>query len=103
MEGTGAKAARADRSRRKLVGSGMVVAVVIIASSNTKDVPAGSPVIVTLEMPLGKRTCKSSFGLLLGSPRQIGPGSHPTLIEKAEVAEAIWVLAASNASNVRGS
>src|ERR1035441_9940474 len=75
-----------DKSKTMLEGSGTETdAVVIVASSSTKEVPAGSPVIVTLEMPLGKFTARNSFGPLPGSPKQIGPGSHPTLIEKADV------------------
>jgi hypothetical protein len=50
-----------------LDGSGTgAAAVVIVASSKTKDVPAGSPVIVTLDMPLGKPTWRNSFGLVWG-------------------------------------
>ena len=54
--------------------------------------------MVTEEMPPGKATDSNSFGLLPVSPRQTGPGSHATLIEKAEVADATWFAEVSKAS-----
>lgn len=85
-------------SNEKVLGSGTVVpGVVYVASSSANDPPAGSPVIVTLEMPFAKATWRNSFGLLPASP------DSAMLFEYPEVAVATWSLRLSNAAKVRGS
>src|SRR5436853_448231 len=78
-----------------LAGSGTaVLTVVYVASSRVKELRAESPVIVTLEIPLAKFTCRNSLG---GLPEET------KLAVNADGADATWVLAASKARMVKAS
>jgi hypothetical protein len=62
----------AERRRRKVLGSGTSEAVgVNVASSKVNEPPAGSPVIVTIEMPPGELTDRNSLGLEPISPERL--------------------------------
>src|ERR1017187_4741767 len=75
-----------------LLGSGTPVGTeVIIASSKANDPPAGSPEIVTKEIPLAELSCNNSLGLLPDIPES------DSLLEKSEVADASRLFPASKA------
>src|ERR1039457_4815029 len=82
-------------NRTSEFGSG--TAEVYVTSSKTNDPPAGSPVMVTLDMPPAKLTDRNSFGLLPVSPESARS------LEKRETAEPTWELLASKAASTSGS
>jgi hypothetical protein len=77
------------------LGSGTLE--VNVASSKTNELPAGSPLMVTVEKPPAKLTSRNSLGLLAGSPE------IARLLENAEAARATSVLLESKPAKVKGS
>src|SRR5579872_2955123 len=79
-------------------GSGTVDGPVLyVASSRANDPPAGSPVMVTREIPLGELSCRNSLGLLPETPESA------SLLGNGEVTDANRVFPIPNASSVSGS